>query len=178
MPHLLTSKPGRQRLIYTAMSLLVVWHTLAMVVAASPDSAIMRSARLLFHPYLTLFRLENQWGFFAPNVDLGSQFRYVVEDAAGQRHTFIPADRLSRFHPTSIWVRDRYRTVMESIETHGDAAAASLCREHASLRPITITLVEIEQKDFLPADQLSGKHPLDPKFINEHTLKTVRCTDN
>jgi hypothetical protein len=175
MWHLLTSKPWRERLTYTAMSLLVVWHTLAMVVESSPDSVITRGARLLFHPYLSLFGLDNNWGFFAPNVNEGVQFRYVVEDAAGDRHTFIPADALSRFLPTSIWVKDRYKAVMTLPETYGDAAAASLCRDHASLHPVTITLLKIEQKDYWPEDRLNGKHPLDPEFVDVNTLKTVRC---
>ena len=170
----------RQRwpfLAYATMSLLVVWHTLAMVIAASPDSLLTRSARPLFHPYLTLFRLDNHWGFFAPNVESGVQFRYIVEDAAGKQHTFIPADKLSRFDPNSIWVRDRYKDVMEAVQVHGDAAVAALCREHAALSPAAITLLEIEQKPFSREDRRKGKHPLDPEFITVHTLKTIRCTE-
>jgi len=67
------------------MSLLVTWHTFAMVVAPSPDSDITDAARSILDPYLTLFRLDNGWGFFAPDVGSGSQFRYVIEDAAGNR---------------------------------------------------------------------------------------------
>lgn len=175
MSHVSLPTRGRQRLAYAAMSLLVVWHGLAMVVAASPESAIARSARPLFDPYLTLFRLDNKWGFFAPNVDQGFQFRYVVEDASGKRHAFIPADQLSRFHPTSLWIKDRYKTVMMFPETHGEVAAAALCREHAALQPVSVTLLEVEQKEFWPEHQLSGKHPLDPEFVTINTLMTVRC---
>jgi hypothetical protein len=177
MLHLLTSKQVRERLAYTAMSLLVVWHTLAMVLQSAPNSALVRSGRLLFDPYLTLFRLDKQWGFFAPDVKVGGQLRYIVEDAAGKHHTFTPADELSRFHPTSIWFKDWYKAVMTSPERFGDAATALHCREHASLHPITITLLAIEQKGFWPEDRLSGKHPLDPEFVTVNTLKTVRCPD-
>jgi hypothetical protein len=175
MLHLLNLNQWRQRLAYAGMSALVAWHTLAMVVAPSPKSSITEAARSLVQPYLTLFWLDNHWAFFSPGVENGSQFRYVVEDAAGKRHTFIPADKLSRFHPTSIWMRDRYIAIMESPQTYGDAAAASLCREHASLNPIAITLIEIEQKDFWPAHRLSGKQPLDPEFVTVNTLKTIPC---
>ncbi len=169
----LTSKPVR--LAFAAMSLLVIWHTLAMAIASAPESMITASARRLYHPYLTLFRLDNNWGFFAPTVELGGQFRYIVEDAAGQRHTFVPADKLSRFLPTSIWFKDRYKDIVEAIETHGQAAAAAFCLEHAALHPVAITFVELEQKDFSPADRLSGKHPLDPEFVDERTLEAIRC---
>jgi hypothetical protein len=158
------------------MSLLVAWHTLAMVVATSPDSDLTDSARRLFNPYLTLLRLDNQWGFFAPNVGRGSQFRYVVEDAAGTRHTFIPAEKLNRFHPTSIWMRDRYIAVMEYPDTYADAAGAAFCQEHAALKAVSVTLVQIEQKDFFPVHLLSGKQHLDAEFVDVKTIKTVPCS--
>jgi hypothetical protein len=173
------SRPSRSALsslTYAAMSALVAWHTLAMVIAAAPDSAIARSIRELFHPYLTMFRLDNKWGFFAPNVDQGYQFRYVVEDAAGQRHTFIPAANLSRLHPESMWIRDWYKTVIAFPEVYGDAAAAWLCRHHAAMNPKTVTLLEVEQQHFLPADRMSGPSPRAPQFIKVNTLKTVRCS--
>lgn len=107
MWYLVSSRQWRERLSYAAMSLLVIWHTLAMVVAPSPDSELTWSARKLFEPYLTLFMLENGWSFFAPDVSSHPEFRYIVEDAAGQRHTFVPSERWNQFRLT--WVRDWYR---------------------------------------------------------------------
>lgn len=160
---------------YVAMSLFIVWHVFAMVVGASSDITLAHTPRSLLHSYLTLFRLDNNWGFFAPNVGTGSQFSYVVEDAAGARHTFVPAEKLSRFHPTSIWDRDRYRTVMKSAEVYGDAAVASLCREHVALQPVSIAIQEIDQKNFWPADHQNGKQPFDPEFVEVTTLATIPC---
>lgn len=157
------------------MSALLVWHCIAMVVATAPDSLLTHSARALFGPYLTLLRLDNNWGFFAPEVPTGYQFRYAVEDAAGKRHEFIPDQALSRFHPNSIWLRDRYKAVMQDHDTYADAAATAICREHAALRPVAVTLMQAEQKEFWPEDQLNGKHPLDPEFVNVTELKTVPC---
>ena len=78
------SKQWRKRLTYMAMSVFVGWHTLALVVAPAPDSsAIAQSFRRLFHPYLTLFSLDNKWDFYAPDVGKGRQFRYDIEDAPG-----------------------------------------------------------------------------------------------
>ena len=176
MLHGVVPKQWRQRLLYIGMSLLVSWHTFAMVVAPSPESEITDAARTILDPYLALFRLDNGWGFFAPEVGRGSQFRYVIEDATGKSHTFIPAEKLSRFHPTSIWMRDRYIAVMERPKAYADAAAASLCLEHAELKPATVTLLEVEQKEFLPAHRRDGKKPLDPEFVTVNTLKTVSCS--
>jgi hypothetical protein len=168
-------RPARERLIYAAMSLFVVWHTVAMVLATSPNSEIARAARTIYQPYLTLFGLDNNWGFFAPNVPTGYQFRYVVEDAAGQKHTFIPDQKLSRFDPNSIWVKDRYKVIMESPDIYGEVTVAALCREHAALRPVAVTLLEFEQQAFSPSDRLSGKWPLDPGFVKQSAQKTIRC---
>ena len=172
------SKQWCERLIYTALSVFVAWHTLAIVVAPAPDGSVtVQSLRRLLHPYLTLFRLDNKWDFYAPNVGKGHQFRYVIEDVAGTRHTFLPTDDLSWFHPSHWWFRAWYDAIAESPDVHGDSIAARLCRQHAALRPVAITLLNLEEKDFLPADHLSGKHPLDSEFVTVHTLKRVRCPD-
>jgi hypothetical protein len=162
-------------LVYAAMSALLVWHCIAMVVATAPDSQITQSARSLFNPYLTLLGLDHNWGFFAPEVPTGFQFRYVVEDAAGQRHSFTPDEALSRFHPNSIWLRDRYKIVMRDPDTYAKAEVAAICREHASLRPIAVTLIAVDQNEFSPADRLQGKHPLDPEFVSVTELKAIPC---
>jgi hypothetical protein len=167
--------PVRARLTVVLMSAVVVWHSLAMMVASAPSSDVTVAARAVLQPYLTLFRLDNNWGFFAPNVPVGVQFRYLVEDAAGTHHRFSPDVQLNRFHPMSIWMRDYYKSVMDAPDVHADALAAELCREHAALRPLAITLLSVEQKEFLPADRLNGKHPLDDDFVTVTALKTVRC---
>ena len=172
------SKQWRERLTYAAMSAFVTWHTLALVVAPAPDSSvIVRSLRGLLQPYLTLFRIDNQWSFYAPDINRGHQLRYVVEDAAGKRYTFVPTDELNWFHPSYWWFWAWYDAIAESSETYGEAFAASFCQRHASLHPIAITLLDFQQKDFSPADYLSGKHPLDPEFVTENTLMRVTCPD-
>jgi hypothetical protein len=172
------SKPWRERLIYTAMSVFVAWHTLAIVVAPAPDSSVVvQWLRQVLHPYLTLLRLDNQWNFYAPNPGRGHQLRYVVEDATGTRHTFIPTDGSNWFHPSEWWFRSLYDWIAGSPDIYGDAAAALLCRKHAALHPTAIVLMDLEQKDFSPADHLSGKHPLDSQFVTVNDLRRVTCTE-
>ena len=71
------------------MSLLIVWHTIAMAIASARVGA--SAIPSLFDP----IQARHNWGFFAPTVELGGQFRYVVEDAAGQRHTLCPGRELA-----------------------------------------------------------------------------------
>jgi hypothetical protein len=160
---------------YVAMSTLVVWHTVAMVVAAAPESALTRSARALMQPYLTLLRLDNNWGFFAPNVPRGTQLRYTVEAATGTKHTFIPQDRVNRLDPNALFLLDRFKEIILSDELFGETAGQTYCRSHADLRPVSVTLIAVHQKEFSPEDRLDGKHPLDPEFIEVDTLRTVPC---
>lgn len=175
----LISKQWRQRLLYTVMSLFLAWHTVAMLVGPAPEgSVIVQSLRGIYGPYVTLFRLDNKWGFFAPSVGKWSEFRYVVEDAAGKRHTFAPARQLRWYLPTYIWLKDRYETIMESPDVHGDELAAKLCRRHADLKPVSITLLEAQEKEFLPAHHLAGKHPLSDEFVTVSVLRMTPCPDS
>ena len=169
------SKKARTRFTFIAMSLFVAWHSLAMLIAAAPDSKLTASARTLFNPYLMLLGLDSQWGFFAPDVPNGHTFRYIVEDAAGNRRTFTPGEQWSPLQPTFIWFKDRYKTVMESFEDFADAAVASICKEHADLKPVVVTLVDVTQKDFSPEDRLKGKSPLDPEFLEAQEMDPIRC---
>jgi len=173
MPQAIRS--GLQRLTYVAMSILLVWHTFAMIVGPAPESSIIGAARSLAQPYLTFFRLQNEWEFFAPFVGPGYHFSYVIEDAAGEKHTFTPADRLNNWHPNSIWMRDRYTVIMTKPDVYGDAAGAALCLEHASLHPVSVTLLEVEHSEFWPVDLREGKRPTDAEFVKAKTLRTVTC---
>jgi len=86
------SRPWRDRLTFLAMSLFVAWHATAILVTPAPSgSPAVEGLKALFRPYTTFFRLESSWSFFA-NVFRHTQFRYVIEDADGKQHTFIPMD--------------------------------------------------------------------------------------
>jgi hypothetical protein len=167
------SKQWRGRLIYTAMSSLVAWHTIAIVVVPAPHSsaALLR----LLHPYLTLFRLGNKWSFYASNVGYGQQFRYVVEDAAGRQHTFMPTESFGWFHPRYWWFTAWYNTIMRSPDEQADLAAALLCKMHVSLKPVSIILIKVLQNGFSAKDHLDGKHPMDAEFVTEKILRRVKC---
>jgi hypothetical protein len=160
------------------MSLVVAWHSLAMVVSPAPnDSTLVQSLRFLFHPYLALFRLETPWGFFAP-VGKHAQFRYVVEDAAGNTHTFVPSEEASRSIARYVWWREfKYLNdgIMANPEFRGDPAVALLCERHASLRPLAVTLLEVTEQNYGPQDELLGKRPLDPEFVAVIPLRRVAC---
>src|SRR4051812_18729755 len=166
-----------QRSRYAVMSLFVVWHTIAMVLApfqADAGSATPPSLQFLVQAYQTLFRLESSWAFFAP-VGRSHVFRYVIEDAEGNNHTFTPIKDFKWYHPRYGWFERAYWGLMINPELFGDYYAEFFCGKHASLKPTSITLQEILEENFRPEDHLRGKHPLDSEYVTEETLKELDC---
>jgi hypothetical protein len=172
----MVSRRWWNRLSYAAMSAFLAWHTAAIVIAPAPDaSSTVQAARVPFQPYLGLFRLDNQWGFFAPYIGLESSFRYLIEDKAGNQHLFKPTEGLNWFHPSYIWSWALSEAVVWYPESYADSTAAYLCRKHAELHPVAVDLLEAQAGDFTPEDQLSGKRPTDSEFVTVKTIKRVEC---
>lgn len=166
----------RQRLVFMAMSAFVVWHAMAIMIApASDNSALVQSLRRVFDPYLTLFRLNNRWDFYAPNVVRGHQLRYIVESADGERRIVTPTDDWGWHHPGYWWFRAWNDAIIAFPERYADRTIASLCRQHAASRPAAITLLLVQQQEFTPEDHLAGRHPLDAEFVVESTIKRGPC---
>jgi hypothetical protein len=167
------SQRWRGGVTYAAMSMFVAWHTLAMVFApASETSALAQSLRGVLKPYLTLFELDHSWGFFAPDIARGDQLRYIIADAAGQRHTFVPSEKWNWFS-TALLGWDQM--VVDRPDTYAAPLAKFFCREHASLRPVSITFLQVKEKPFKPEDHLNGGHPLGPGFTTVHAVRKIRC---
>ena len=171
------SEKLRERLAYVAMSAIVAWHTLAMVIAPAPDSDVTLLARLALQPYLTFFRLDNQWDFFAPTVGEGSRLRYDIQDKSGKTHAFLPADELRWYHPNFLWFRSWYYRIIDDPDNYAAAAAAVLCRKHAALAPLAITFYEVQEERFTREDYLSGKQRMDQGFFSVAMLRGMRCPD-
>jgi hypothetical protein len=129
------------------------------------------------NPYLTIFRLDNRWSFFAPNVGRQVVFRYIVEDAQGNEHTFEPLNEPSWSFPKyAMWRQFKYLydSVVADPETFVPVVGV-LCRQHASLKPVAISFVSVAELDFWPEDYLKGRRPLDPEFVKATRLTNTSC---
>jgi len=172
-------KRWRESLTYLAMSLLVAWHSLAIIVAPMPDgSAMVQWLRAIVNPYISLFRLDNHWNFFAPTIARQTQLSYAIEDAAGARHEFKPSQDPTGSLPRYFMWREfkyLYEGIMEDPEAYGDRITSLLCRKHASLNPTSVSMSQIQELDFRPEDYLQGHHPLDPDFVNVVTFADAAC---
>lgn len=170
------SNPWRERLAYLAMSVFVAWHTFAIMVA--PNSSVTaQSLRSIVQPYLSLFRLDSNWAFFAPTAGRHSQFRYVIIGDDGRDHVFVPSHELNWYLPTDIWFKNWYYTIIELPDVFGDFFAAYACRKHADLKPVLITLQALHESNFSPSDHLAGKHPLSREFTTLVTLRDIECAN-
>lgn len=158
------------------MSLFLGWHTVAIMLAPVPaNNVIAQSFRDLFQPYLTLTAINTTWDFFSPVGD-GLQFRYVIEDADGNEHTFTPILEVNWFTPNHRWDERIFELLMATPEILGDYYTKFFCRKHALLRPVAITLLRIEEEAFGPQDHLLGKHRTkDPEYFTETTLLRADC---
>jgi len=168
----------RARLTTLAMSLLVGWHSLALFVAPAPaDSTTVQALRSVLQPYLSLLRLDTGWGFFAP-VGKHAQFRYVIKDGGGIDHTFVPTEEAATSIPKYVWWREwkyLFDGIMESAEARASSLGPLLCREHPELDPLFVTLVKIQEENYLPDDVVNGKRPLDPEYATVETLVRIPC---
>jgi hypothetical protein len=172
----MTSELWRKRLLYTVMSLFVAWHSLALIIPPLPDNSdSIQFLRSILNPYLTLFRLDNGWAFFAPDVGKGQQLHYIVEDAARKDHKIVPYGDRGPFDPAAIWYRIWYDVVIDMPDDYAQGAGDIFCRKHADMNPVAITLLRVDEQEFTPADHLAGKHPLDPEFVQVSTVKRVAC---
>jgi len=167
---------SRKRLAYWAMSLFVAWHTFIMVLTPN-SSATAQWLREWVQPYISFFRLESTWAFFAPAVGKHSQFRYVIEDKDGKKYYFIPAIDLNWFVPTHIWFSNWYYGIIENPELLGDSFASAMCQKHAALKPVSVTLLAVQELDFWREDHFAGKKPMDPQYLSVDTLLNVPCFD-
>jgi len=174
LPAMTIPQRWRERLLYSAMSLFVAWHAFIMLVGPN-SSETAGSIRRLVQPYLSFFRLESTWSFFAPSVGKHSQFRYVIEESAGHARTFVPVPELNSLLPSYYLIKHSYDAVVAFPELHAELFAAMFCRKHAALRPSYVTLQVALEQEFSPADQLAGKNPLDPDFVKVETLLRVPC---
>jgi hypothetical protein len=89
-PTALASSPEirsrRQRLVRLAISLWLMYHVAAIIIApasVSPASSLVQSTWLLFQPYLQLLYLNNGYHFFAPEPAESTLLAYTAEREDG-----------------------------------------------------------------------------------------------
>jgi hypothetical protein len=169
----------RQKLLYFFASVFLIWHSFALVIGPAPQSYMRDGLYNIFKPYLSLFRLNNAWAFYAPEPDLGGVLNYKVINKDGDAHEFdIYAEQLDKwsasyfrynaFFNNIAWDSEEYRRYRESYTQY-------LCRRHSELSPQSIVLVRITQTPLSYKDYVNGARPLDPDFALAQPDEPARC---
>ena len=169
----------RKRVTYIAMSLVAGWHTIAIVTSPlPPGSGLVQFIRSLMQPYMRVFRVDNQWSFFAPKVGRGGEFRYVVEASDGKRHVIEPSEEprqsISHYFMWREW-KYLYDKVLDSPEERGYLIAGLLCKKHSTLNPVSISLLRVNELDFTAENYLEGYRHYHSRFIQLETLANINC---
>lgn len=164
-----------QRAATLGAALFLLWHSTAMVLTPAPASYLKGLAYPLFEPYVTLFHLDGQWAFFAPNPDAGRQIRYMLLDGAGTRQEFRLTEDLPRASPTFFRYTSLFSAITPDKPSFVASMAAFLCRRHADLKPKRLTFLLREQLRLSPESYLQGHRPLDEDYIRVRTLPPVNC---
>jgi len=169
------SRRWRVHLMYFALSAFLAWHTIAMLLAPVPNNnATVGAFRSLFQPYLTFIGLDNSWDFFSP-MGVGYQFRYVITDAVGKEHTFVPIEQFAWFQPTHRWHEKIYDQLMYEPDIYSDYHATFFCRKHADLNPISIRLLARQEEVYWPENYLAGKNRFGDDYVILNVLKQFAC---
>ena len=169
----------RQKILYLIASVFLIWHTFALLIGPAPQSYIRDNLLGIYEPYLSVFRLNNAWAFYAPEPDLGGVLNYKVLDNDGNEHQFdIYHDYLDRWSASYF----RYNAFFNNIEWNSaeyrryrKSYIQYLCRKHSNLSPKSIALIRIAQIPLSPEDYINGARPLDPDFTESRPSEPTRC---
>lgn len=166
----------RNPFVYGVASIFIVWHLLAIFVGPAPGSYTMGKIYPKFLPYLNVFNLNNEWGFFAPDPHSGSLARYIVEDVQGKQHVFKLNEVIHRGDPAFLRRSSFYLTMMRKREPYLRAGLRHLCKRHTDLKPISVQLFVGHQIIVSRDDYLKGARPLDDHFMNVEFFEPFPCT--
>lgn len=150
----------RARIGYAFGSLFVAAFVIGLVIAAGPGSYTMGKVYPVVQPALGAVNIDNDWGFFAPDPGPGSVARYVVRDAEGRTHEFGMTEALPRWSLAYFRYTTLYMAVAQSPEYYLPGAVAYLCREHADLDPVSVTVILADQQDVSAQEFVEGKDPM------------------
>jgi hypothetical protein len=167
--------PRLARIARCVGSLAAASWVAVMLVGAGPGSDTMGKIYPVVEPLLDLFGVDNEWGFFAPNPDVGTVVRYRVVDGRGREHEHALHEDLDRSDPMFLRYTTLFMAIADNPETYEPGAVRYLCRRHADLDPRSIAIVVAEQAVVTPEEFLEGTGILDGLEIEVRPAR--RCPD-
>lgn len=160
----------------TLLLLFSVWHLGAIVVAPMPDCYFKRLVNPVYAPYLALFHIGSEWGFFAPDPGRGVDMSFLVTDSSGTEHRIEFSKRLVRSSGTYL----RYTSLQDNLYNQQMPyiadAASHVCRQYASLTPKSVQFEFGLTAIVLPDDYLAGARPMDESVLQITRSDVFPCS--
>ena len=86
----------------------------------------------------------------------------------------MPRESLSHLFLWREW-KYFFDKLNDSADTRGYLVAGLLCKKYGDLKPVSITFLRVEERDFTAEDYRQGYRPFDSRFINVRTVAKFDC---
>ena len=150
---------------FLAASIFLTYHTLAICLAPAPDSYLRRKVAPFFEPYLKIFHLNNNWGYFAPDPASGILMRYRIEDEDGKMHVFKLTENLKRSDPDFMRMTSLFNKMPGMSPAYLQGIASYLCGRNSAIKPVRLQFMEGHQVRLSPWAWFRGKRPMDDEYM-------------
>jgi hypothetical protein len=177
--HIPPRKSRGRRLWQRILNVWLVFHVAAIIVAPAavgPSSALIRSAWLLFQPYVEVLYLDHGYRFFAPEPAESTLLAFVAERDDGTIVRGRIPDRATQprllYHRYFMLTEHMNDAPEEFRDLWHDSYAQHIGREYGATR---VTLIQQTHK--LPTMERvrDGGHLTDPESYEDQPLGTFRC---
>ena len=160
----------------TLLLLFSFWHLGAMVVAPMPDCYFKRLITPVYAPYLALFHIGSEWGFFAPDPGRGVEMSFLVTDVMGTEHHLAFSKNLTRSSGTYMRYISLHDNLFAQKPPYIADAASHVCRQYASLTPKSVQFEFGLAAIVLPDDYLAGARPMDASVLQRTRSDVFPCS--
>lgn len=165
------------------LSIFIVWHALAIVFVGPFSYSHLRSSLMTyFHGYLTFFRLDHSWPFYAPNVFRGSILKYETTSQSGETKIYPLTQAKKKFNHAYFRYTNFYSYLFSDLEYtkkrgYDKEVVRYLCSRHDE-NITQINFILLLQKPFSHVDYQNGKRPLDKEYLEKSVIGPYSCSQN
>lgn len=152
------------------ISLFVIWHIGALLIAPAPPSDLVRKFYPAFRPYLSWLWLHTEWSLFGPDPDPGRMLRAHLVGANGETHTLALTESLRWRDPAYFRLTTLYNRIHPSMPENITAGARYLAGQHRDWNVREVRFEIVRQMTMRPEWYLKGERPLDPDYLESVPL--------
>lgn len=173
--------PRLRRLGYALFSLFILWHVAAITIVGPFSKSYLRDGLMqVFGGYLSFFKLDRSWPFYAPNPAYGRIMRYETIDGDGKRALYPLTQARDKFDHAYFRYTNFYFYLFNNPQYskargYDVSVARYLCGQHANDKTVAINFIVLNQKRLTYLDYQQGKRPQDPDFLTQKEFGPYPC---